>query len=560
MISAQAPCFETALGTSLGIFGDDDGVAQALGFSFPFNGTTYTDINVCSNGFVWLGPTPPASNPWDFSPTDTELLTLPARIAPLWTDMYPPGGGTIYYNSFPAGPGVPARGVVTWDQVPLFGNFSVLMTIQLQLDDTGLIHWSIAASGGAPTSALTGFSEGVAATANPIDFTTALPHNTGNFPTVHEWFTAASPIDILGQSHEALPNGTNGYLVVNLPQCQLAGVNLYGAGCPAPQGVAVYELFQATAFDLSNTSLLFLPNGNGSYTIVNGNNTWFSGFTNNLGLADDQSVPVTLPWTFPHAGGSTSTISVSSNGFVWLGLNTNSACCSGNSAAFLSDPMARIAPCWMDLYPPGATTGGVFADFDAATGEYVITWSQVPEYFANPPVDMQVALQPSGIFEIRYLSMTNTMHVALAGYSAGAVPSDPGNSDFSFLPITTPGMSVPLELSASARPVLGTSIALYTVNIDQAGTLGVNVLGVLQSNPGLDLTPFGAPGCSQYVTPASSSILIVSGPTPSMTLAIPNNSALAGPSLYTQSAVFASGVNALGIEFGKGVALLLGAL
>jgi hypothetical protein len=222
--------------------------------------------------------------------------------------------------------------------------------------------------------------------------------------------------------------------------------------------------------------------------------------------------------------------------------------------------MARIAACWMDLYPPGNLAGGVYADLNPATGDYVITWNAVPEYSANPQVTMQVALQASGIFEIRYQTLTNTAHAALTGYSMGGPAADPGSSNLSSVvtaPIVTGVSANPLTLASSARPTLGTSINLNTGSIAGGTILGVNSLGFVQINPGFDLTPFGAPGCAQYVNPSLNNIFLVGGPTSSMALSIPNMPSLAGLHVYSQSIAFSAGYNALGLVFSNGLNLKL---
>ncbi|GAB4162476.1 MAG: hypothetical protein Fur0037_28660 [Planctomycetota bacterium] len=367
---------------------------------------------------------------------------------------------------------------------------------------------------------------------------------------------------VYGSSLYPNPNGTtvhHGVIceVTFVPAAGYAYASPYGQGCPALSGVAVYELFAPNTFDLSNTSLLFLPGGNGSYVIVGGPNIWFTGYTNNLGLSDDSVAQVTSPFPFPHSGGSTTTLSVSSNGFVWLGSNASNACCTGSVPAFLSS-MARIAASWGDLNP--AAGGGVYADLDAATGEYVITWAQVPEYGQPGTVDMQIALQQNGIFEMRFGNCTIANHTTLTGYSMGSVPADPGPSDLSTaptVPITTGNAAVPLLLAASARPVLGTSINLDTSRIPSGSLLGGNFLGVIAHDPGIPLDPFGAPGCSQYITPAFSTAFAVTGPSVSTPLAIPNNPALAGVRLVSQSVSLSPGINAMGIAFTNGMHLML---
>ena len=53
-LSLQAQCYEPLIGTSIGT-GDDIVLAsQAIGFAFPFAGTTYTDLHPATNGFVYL--------------------------------------------------------------------------------------------------------------------------------------------------------------------------------------------------------------------------------------------------------------------------------------------------------------------------------------------------------------------------------------------------------------------------------------------------------------------------------------------------------------------------
>lgn len=136
----------------------------------------------------------------------------------------------------------------------------------------------------------------------------------------------------------------------------------YGSGCPAANAVVVYELFAAGTFDLANSSLLFVPAGNGAYLVLPGSNAWFGGFSNNLNLGDDAVAAVSLPAPFPHASGSATSLTVSSNGFVFLGSSSNAAP-SPSAGAFLSD-LPRIAAAWADLDP--STGGAVYADNNAA--------------------------------------------------------------------------------------------------------------------------------------------------------------------------------------------------
>jgi hypothetical protein len=70
--------------------GDDDFEEVALGFSFPFNGSSYSTVFVNSNGNLTFG-----SGDTDYSESVGDLLSDQPRIAPLWDDLSPNNGGSI---------------------------------------------------------------------------------------------------------------------------------------------------------------------------------------------------------------------------------------------------------------------------------------------------------------------------------------------------------------------------------------------------------------------------------------------------------------------------------
>src|SRR5262249_61395551 len=101
--AAAAPCYEPNLGTSLGTGDDVVFPAVPLGFAFPFNGSTFTDIEVSTNGFVWLGALGNL-NSRCCAGTGAQFVTDPASIAILWTDLisdfnHPTSG--VYFNPLP---------------------------------------------------------------------------------------------------------------------------------------------------------------------------------------------------------------------------------------------------------------------------------------------------------------------------------------------------------------------------------------------------------------------------------------------------------------------------
>jgi hypothetical protein len=88
----------------------DDSIHQglALGFSFPFGGTTVTTVDLSSNGYLWC-----ATNPGSFYYARIiDFLQQDRRIAPFWRDLYAPGGGQLYWDV------TPSFAMATWVNVP----------------------------------------------------------------------------------------------------------------------------------------------------------------------------------------------------------------------------------------------------------------------------------------------------------------------------------------------------------------------------------------------------------------------------------------------------------
>ncbi|MEY4828976.1 MAG: hypothetical protein RLZZ562_772, partial [Planctomycetota bacterium] len=163
-VSAQGPCFDLALGTNLALTDDSNSAALPLGFSFTYNGVTYTDICVCSNGYVWLGPVAGAA---DFSPTEAELLAQAPRICPMWTDLNPgaAGSGQVYFDA-----SVPGVAKITWSGVFQW-NTTNQNSMQVVLDASS----SVTVTYGACTTAanpIVGASPGVGSISNPVSLAT----------------------------------------------------------------------------------------------------------------------------------------------------------------------------------------------------------------------------------------------------------------------------------------------------------------------------------------------------------------------------------------------------
>jgi hypothetical protein len=555
----QAPCFEPLFGTNLGLGDDAVALAQPLGFSFPVpGGTTTTTIGVSSNGFVWL------DNSFDSGCCDgneVKFLSRGPRIAALWADFDPSASGAVWFNTFPAAGTLPARAVITWDQVPLFQSGQP-MTFQLQLfaDGSVLLYFDPNTQFFA-NSPLTGITSGNGAVSNLIDIlgTSGSPHDSGVLPSAYD--INFGFFDLSGAAWTFVRNGQGGYIVTEAGNCTFASAMSFGIGCPKP--ATSYELFQLpSGIDLSNVALEFLPNGSGGYvcTQLPG---FFTGFANGLALGDDDiASALALPFTFNYPGGSTNAIDVSSNGFVWLqpqGVFGNSRCCSGDENAFVSDP-ASIAVLWQDLYPPGAQGGGgVFFDV-VGTTEVHITWSDVPEFFNQGSNTCQITLRSDGSFRLSYGAVANVTHDVLVGFSQGNGTTAPGSIDFSQGAFTTGPGGTPLRLApqVNSRPRIGTTFTMQVDQITQGSALGVMVFGLSTIPGGLDLTFLGMGGCSLYATLDTLVPFALTGSPTSYAFPIANSSALIGVSFAAQAATLTPAATPLNLLSSNGLRVTLG--
>jgi Zn-dependent metalloprotease len=116
--------------TATGVTGDDQYKAFTLPFTFSFYGTNYTSVNVCSNGFLNFG-----TGSSSYQPAAIPNTGAPnALIAPLWRDLNPSAGGTIYYSSSGS------QFVVLWSGVRNYAN-SNTQTFEVILKPDGTITY-----------------------------------------------------------------------------------------------------------------------------------------------------------------------------------------------------------------------------------------------------------------------------------------------------------------------------------------------------------------------------------------------------------------------------------
>jgi hypothetical protein len=123
------------IGTNTGITGDDQNLGPfPIGFGFPsYDGNVYNTVRVCSNGWLSFTSTSTAFTNYEI-PNTMEPNNL---IAPFWDDLYPPGGGTIWYMY----DAVNARFIVEWNQVVQYGTTGTPRTFEAILYPNGNIDF-----------------------------------------------------------------------------------------------------------------------------------------------------------------------------------------------------------------------------------------------------------------------------------------------------------------------------------------------------------------------------------------------------------------------------------
>lgn len=558
---AAPPCYETNLGTLQGFA--DETVFPAVTLSGPFSlfNVSYTQVEISSNGFVWLG----GNNNFDTgccSGSGAALVAGAPRICALWNDLVTDGvnGSGVYHNP------LPGRDVITWFNAYEAYDPTIRFTVQLQLLGNGSFTvWyhprtTVAV---APHTALCGVSPGNnAADPGSTDLSASFPLNSGAQATVYEvWPT--NGFDLAARTFQFVPNGNGGFLVIDRPSCPfLAGAfSTYGQGCPPRAGISgasFYELFTGANFDLNNLQIELVPVGSLGYTVQATSGQFFTGYSNAVPLQDDDVQNQTLPFPFPHPGGVCTTAGFCSNGFVWIDNFNNAPPASPFVPAFLFDG-PRIAPLWTDLDP---TSGGT-CYFDTTATMAVFTWFNVAQF--NDPSrrsTFQVQLLSDGRVRLCY----QTVNIAanrpiLTGYGLGGATWDPGSIDLTAsMPFTSGTGVLPVTLDwTQVPPVVGSTFPLQVDFMRPTAAAGFLVLGITQHNPGLSLAAQGMPNCFQYTSTESVQFFATTPPTQVLNLiAIPANPALAGMVVRSQVAVYDPGITPLGLQTTNGGTITVG--
>lgn len=553
--SAQAQCVETNFGTAVGT-GDDTVLGiQALGFAFPFNGTTYTDVHISTNGFVYLSNagTPAPGGALCCAGTTAQLVLGSPKIAAYWSDLNViTGTGNVKFNA------LPGKAVITWENAVEFGN-TEQFTVQMQLSVSGEISFVYDSRCQIRTAGdfLVGMSEGGGAAVPAVsDFATVASSTTA---TAFENWTALGSFDLAGMALLFVPSGL-GYTWVQLP-CPSAANLAYGTGCYAAPGTGVYEFLTdaaAASASLQGNAVQMIPTGFG-YTglwLAGGASAYIAptGAATNLAATDDGVLTVTLPSPMPTPNGPITQITVASNAVIGLGTSANNG---GDFSPTGPEFAAATGACvyaWHDYNP--SEVGSGFIKTELVGNLFCITWDAVENY-ANPtvanPGTMQFQLDlATGAIAMMWTvvdaNITSTFGSShLVGWKAGGAITDPGTQVLATaLPLTTSSQLVPMALAASGAPLstllAGSTVTYTTTNIPEfapgAGIfIAINILSLTQiPAPGVDLIIIGAPGCPALVgTLDVIQNMVGVLPTGSVTLPLPAGLP-AGLQVFSQSA------------------------
>jgi len=311
-----------------------------------------------------------------------------------------------------------------------------------------------------------------------------------------------------------------------------AGATPIGAGCGDEPG-QIYEVFGAGTFDLTTgvgQDLLFNLAGGTLSTSTAPGTAIIPPVAADLGL-DDEQISKLMPLGFTVEGICASTISVASNGYIWLG-DSGRSDFSESEGEFINEG-ARLAVYWTDLDPPSG--GSIHVDLSPNLA--IVTYDHVwPFCCATPELTAQVEIRPDSIL-VRYDPAGGAYaEPAIVGLTNGVAPiAAPGSVDLSGGAMPTTSWSAPLQLTLQAPPALGTTFVCATTGVP-AGSVGITFISIGPALPGIPLAPLTPPGCEQYVGAAHQVLSVFSACEGTASLPIPSDQGFCGLPFAIQSA------------------------
>lgn len=357
----------------------------------------------------------------------------------------------------------------------------------------------------------------------------------------------------------------------------------FGTGCYTVNGSAYQEWTDnatpsaaaAASAALTGRQLTFLPSG-GGYVMLPGTATFIppSASANVLPAVDDNEAPIPLTNPLAYPGGTTSQLYVHSNGYVSVGPN-NTMPGSPNWVPEIPAMLAATNAAWYSWHDYNPTEpGSGQIKWEEVGSVMVVTFDGVESYpttAVNPSTFQFQFDEATGVVTILWQTieaiggtgfLQGSDHII--GFSPGGVSPATGQFNIATLVPTPLGFPerFPLSLSASAKPLLGTTISLDTTQ-ETGQSLGINFLGVAAfPAPGIDLGIIGAAGCAALVDTTGAVGNLISnflpGTSMSVSWPLPNVPTLAGFTAHSQSLWLDPTANSFGAIVSNGVTLKLG--
>jgi hypothetical protein len=231
----------------------------------------------------------------------------------------------------------------------------------------------------------------------------------------------------------------------------------------------------------------------------------------------------------------------------------------------------RWAPYWKNINPSSSGLGNITLEVDAQ-GSLVVSWNGVQDEGATGVTatsSFQVAYLANGNVEYRYAPNMSIggggSFPVIVGWTSGGgalaneidISASAAGSGFTIYGVDNAELMQVMD----ARPRLGTAPNFVTSNCPAGTLLGVSMMSFVQVNPGVPLTPYGAPECFQYQGAEVVQVNFgISGGQFQQNFPIPLATAFNGVLIYAQSAALASGFNSLGAVFSNGTRMFMGSL
>ena len=327
----------------------------------------------------------------------------------------------------------------------------------------------------------------------------------------------------------------------------------YGNSCYDCKA-SIYDNRAAATTALNGQNIRFAVSGANKVVSHAGSFVAPTGAATALALTDDSEVTM---------AGALGSYTVCSNGFISAATGNGTSFTPAVTSLLNNGQTAYYT--WHDFNPAIAGSGQV--KYENVGGVDTFTWDGVWDFGGTTAANantLQYRYYPSGNVEISIVTMSGLGNGVLVGYSPGGASADPGNTDLTTLTSRTlcPTDSTGITLSASARPLSGTTIQLQTTNVPVAATLSILVMNFAAVIPGLPLAGLGMPGCDQNIALGGAVTLGVNIGNGSwnQNFGIPGSPSYYGTNVFGQSAALVPGANPFGATSSNGLRLTVGNL